>query len=44
MNDAESYGTHEGTFPPQYLAEKKLDSRLFKRDPNVEKNDIISRL
>ena len=37
------FGTPEDTFPFQYLAEKKLDSILFKRDLNVEdKNDIIS--
>ena len=34
------YGTPEGTFPFQYLAEKTLDSMLFKRDLDV----IISRL
>ena len=31
------YRTPEGTFPFQYLAEKKLDSMLFKRDLYVEK-------
>ena len=35
------YGTTKGTFPFQYLAEKKLDSMLFKRELYVEKkNDI----
>ena len=29
--------TPEGTFPFQYLAEKKLDSMLFKRDLYVDK-------
>ena len=32
-----SYGTTEGTFPFQYLAEKKLDSMLFKQDLYAEK-------
>ena len=31
------YGTPEGTFPFQYLAEKKFGSMLFKRDLCVEK-------
>ena len=35
--DAILYETPEGTFPFQYLAEKKLDCMLFKRDFYVEK-------
>ena len=31
------YGNPEGTFPFQYLAEKKFNTMLFKQDLNVKK-------